>query len=281
MLLLVLPPKLEILSKCTGKRRRVSIGSMMSVSTICPSYQWSFLLIYLHLGPVQGYMAKCDSDCKDFTPSASTKWFKVSALGLVSGSNDWYQAKMNDGSPLPVTIPSALPSGNYLLRHEIIALQNAKSPHLAEFYPNCIQMKITGGPSANTDLASVGPTANFPGTYKFSDPGIEVDVYTPPLNYVMPGPAVANIAKGSGGDSDSSSNDTSSSAAAPSATKAPANAAPAPTEAPSSSSMSASAPTSSSTSKGQGQCKRSNKSKRSQKRALKAHAKRRTMDASY
>jgi len=233
-----------------------------------------------NVGPVQTYLAKCDSDCKDFTPSASTKWFKISALGRKS-DNTWFQADMLNGSPLPVTIPSGLESGNYLMRHEIIALQIAMSVGGAEFYPNCVQMTVTGGSSSAT---SPSPTTTFPGAYSATDPGIKVDVYTPGPPYVMPGPAIANIAKSSSNDdSTDSSSPTSSTKYAPTASSAPANAAPTPTDVGSSAPVPTSTSTGNSTPKGSGTCKhkRSTGSKVIQKRALRAHAKRRLSAEAY
>jgi len=224
---------------------------------------------WFHLvGPVLSYMTKCPGDCKDFTPSASTEWFKVDEKGLKSDGTTWFQADMSKGSPTSFTIPSVLSNGNYLLRHEIIALQNGQTKDKAEFYPNCVQMTISGGASGDV---SPSPTTHFPGAYKDTDPGILVNVYNPGFKYVMPGPAVASIAKGSsGGDS----------APAPAPhSSAPANAAPSPSDAAPTTSAPAAAPTS--TSSGSKQCKRSRKAKRSQKRALRAHAKRRMADASY
>jgi len=242
------------------------------------------------VGPVQTYMASCTGDCKDFTPDASTNWFKISALGLKSDGTSWYQADMNTGAPMEVTIPSGLANGNYLFRQEVLALQNGNTLDKAEFYPNCVQMTVSGGSSSGS---SPSPTTHFPGAYKDTDPGIKVDVYTPPLKYVMPGPAIANIAGGSsaptsGGDSSSSPSSPSASASAsddaPAPTSsAPANAAPAPTATATASGTDAAPSPSSTSTKGSGQCKRkrSNKAKRNQKRALRAHAKRRMAEASY
>jgi len=230
---------------------------------------------WFHLvGPVLSYMTKCPGDCKDFTPSASTEWFKVDEKGLKSDGT-WFQADMSDGSPTSLTLPSGLTNGNYLLRHEIIALQNGQTKDKAEFYPNCVQMTISGGASGDV---SPSPTAHFPGAYKDTDAGILVNVYNPGFKYVMPGPAVASIAKGSSGGGDSSPAPHSS-AQAP-AQSAPANAAPSPSDAAPTSSAPAAAPTS--TSSGNKQCKRGRKAKRNQKRALRAHAKRRmAAEASY
>jgi len=233
-----------------------------------------------NVGPVQTYMAKCTGDCKDFTPSSSTNWFKISALGLKSDGNTWYQADINNGAALSATIPSDLPSGNYLLRHEILALQNGQTKDQAEFYPNCVQMTVSGGSNLNANV-NLSPTTTFPGAYKDTDAGILVNVYNPGFKYVMPGPAVANIAKGSssGGDDNSSSSD---SMPVPTASSAPANAAPTPTNpVEESSSMTAAAPTSTATKGSQCKRKRSVESKRIQKKALRAHAKRRIAEASY
>jgi hypothetical protein len=228
------------------------------------------------------YMTKCNGDCKTYTPSNSTGWFKTSALGLKPGSSEatnWYQADMNNGSPLTVTIPSDLEAGNYLLRHEIIALQNGQTKDRAEFYPNCIQMTISGGSNGTNTTPS--PTTTFPGAYKDTDPGILVNVYNPGLNYVMPGPAIANIAQGS------SSNPSTN------ATSTPPTSTPTPTSTDSDASYTVSSPTpTTSTSTSQCMKKRKVKVKRSttsasgnsmraQSRVSRAHAKKRMVASTY
>ena len=87
-------------------------------------------------------MAKCDGDCSSFSPDASTEWFKIDEQGesTPGDSSTWAQAKLNDGSPATVTVPEGLASGNYLVRHEIIALQNSVSQGGAEYYPSCLQV---------------------------------------------------------------------------------------------------------------------------------------------
>ncbi|CAG7846131.1 SubName: Full=Related to endoglucanase B {ECO:0000313/EMBL:CCA66803.1} [Serendipita indica DSM 11827] len=65
-----------------------------------------------------------------------------------------------------VTIPSKLAAGEYLLRHELLALHGATSVGGAQFYPVYIQLIVTRGGSASpSDLA-------FPGAYSATDPGI-------------------------------------------------------------------------------------------------------------
>lgn len=111
------------------------------------------------------YMAKCSGDCASYTPDDSTEWFKIDEEGETDGT--WAQANLNSGAPANVTIPNGLAAGNYLLRHEIIALQNAQTEGGTEYYPGCIQMTITGDSTGTPDT-----TVHFPGAYSATDPGI-------------------------------------------------------------------------------------------------------------
>lgn len=72
-----------------------------------------------------------------------------------------------------MTVPKSLPSGDYLLRIEHIALHQASRAGGAQFYISCAQVKVTGGGSG-----SPAPLVSFPGAYKASDPGIMVNIYS-------------------------------------------------------------------------------------------------------
>ncbi|KAF8753642.1 Terpenoid synthase [Rhizoctonia solani] len=98
-----------------------------------------------HYGPVINYMAKCPGSCS--TWKAADKLAKNNAT--------W-----------AVTIPKNLAAGEYLLRHEIIALHGGSSIGGAQFYPVCAQITVTGGGSANPSGLA------FPGAYNATDPGI-------------------------------------------------------------------------------------------------------------
>ena len=74
--------------------------------------------------------------------------------------------------PANVTIPSSIAPGDYLLRSELISLQQAVSVGGAEFYPGCIQLSI-GGSGSGAPTSS--ETCKLPGGYSDNDPGI----YTP------------------------------------------------------------------------------------------------------
>ena len=102
--------------------------------------------------------------------SNTLQWFKIDEAGLLSGTiGDGYRAsgKMIDqNSSWTTTIPASVPSGNYLIRFETIALHSLP----AQLYPECAQIQITDG-------GNRAPTADelvsFPGGYSASDPGRE------------------------------------------------------------------------------------------------------------
>ncbi|EJF60005.1 glycoside hydrolase family 61 protein [Dichomitus squalens LYAD-421 SS1] len=138
-----------------------------------------------HKGPVISYLAKVP----DATQSTVTglQWFKIYEDGLTASTGQWAVDRLiaNKGK-VSFTIPSCIESGQYLLRHEIIALHGASSYPGAQFYMECAQLNIVGGSGAKSPA-----TVSFPGAYKGSDPGITVNIYYPPLtNYTIPGPAV-------------------------------------------------------------------------------------------
>lgn len=74
-----------------------------------------------------------------------------------------------DGAKAVINLPSNIAPGNYLIRHEIIALHLGTERGGAEFYPSCAQLKIGGngnGAPAPNELVSL------PGAYSDDDPGI-------------------------------------------------------------------------------------------------------------
>ncbi|KAI0088953.1 cellulose-growth-specific protein [Irpex rosettiformis] len=178
------------------------------------------------IGPMLTYLAQCPGSSCTGVNSNSLKWFKIDEAGLLSGTvydGQWADGKMiADNSSWTTTIPSTVPSGNYLIRFETIALHSMP----AQFYPECAQIQITGG-------GSLAPTAaelvSFPGAYSNSDPGINIDVYSntaqAQTTYVIPGPPLY----GSSGSASPAPSTT------PSAPASHSSASSAPTSAPSSS----------------------------------------------
>lgn len=184
-----------------GNNRRqrkflVPASSLESVADRTLSLQW-----FHNVGPLMTYMASCGTaGCTSFN-SSGARWFKIAQAGLQSDGT-WAQAALLTGAAATVTLPSNIAPGEYLIRHEIIALHTAMTSGGAEFYPSCTQLKI-GGSKTGTPNATV----SFPGAYKDSDAGILVDVYDLVGSYVFPGPAISNL---SGKTSVATSNTTTS-----------------------------------------------------------------------
>ncbi|KAK3986453.1 putative endo-beta-1,4-glucanase D [Cladorrhinum sp. PSN332] len=142
-----------------------------------------------HHGPVTVYLTKV-SDAS--TADGSTGWFKIFQDGWAknpsggSGDDDYWGTKdLNTCcGKMNVKIPSDIPSGDYLLRAEAIALHAAGGANGAQLYMTCYQITVSGGGNASP------ATVTFPGAYKSSDPGILVNIHGALSNYVVPGPAV-------------------------------------------------------------------------------------------
>jgi len=144
-----------------------------------------------HHGPVIDYLARCDSDCSKQDKS-KLNFFKVDALGLIDGSaapGKWATDKMMANNfTWTMKIPSGL-SGNFVLRHEIIALHSAGNADGAQNYPNCINLKITGS-GAEHPCTSGADCRKGTALYKATGPGILINIYTTLTSYSMPGPKI-------------------------------------------------------------------------------------------
>ncbi|CAP68375.1 uncharacterized protein PODANS_7_3160 [Podospora anserina S mat+] len=142
-----------------------------------------------HHGPVSVYLTKV-SDA--LTADGSTGWFKIfddgwrkNPSGRVGDDDFWGTKDLNACcGKMNVKIPSDIPSGDYLLRAEAIALHAAGGAGGAQPYMTCYQITVSGGGSASP------PTVSIPGHFKASDPGVQVNIHGAMTNYVIPGPAV-------------------------------------------------------------------------------------------
>ncbi|PPR03690.1 hypothetical protein CVT24_007411 [Panaeolus cyanescens] len=143
-------------------------------------------------GPMLTYMANCgDKSCNDVNP-ATLQWYKIGQEGR-DDRGRWAQANLMSGATAKATIPQGLAPGNYIVRHEIIALHLATSRRGAEFYPGCVAVRVVG--NGNGRLS--GDTARFPGTYTDDDKGIFIpSLYNIRQKYPFPGPAIATVVNG-------------------------------------------------------------------------------------
>ncbi|KAI0534539.1 fungal cellulose binding domain-containing protein [Xylaria digitata] len=140
-----------------------------------------------HYGPVNVYLSKV-ADAS--TADGSTPWYKIfadswSSKGSVGDGDNWGTNDLNSCcGKMDVVIPADTPSGDYLLRAEVIALHTAGQAGGAQFYMSCYQITVSGG------SGSVPAGVSLPGAFKASDPGIQVNIHAKMSNYVNPGPNV-------------------------------------------------------------------------------------------
>ncbi|KAL1647444.1 hypothetical protein SLS58_002774 [Diplodia intermedia] len=136
-----------------------------------------------HYGPVMIYMSKVDDAA---AADGSSDWFKVAQDTYNGTDASWGTEILNANcGKRAFTVPKSLPSGDYLVRAEALALHSAGSEGGAQFYMSCYQVTVTGGGSATPS-----PTVKFPGAYSADDAGILINIYQTPLSYEAPGPAV-------------------------------------------------------------------------------------------
>lgn len=93
-----------------------------------------------HKGPVMDYLADCGADCST-VDKKSLKFFKIDGVGMTKTSGSYEPGTYADddmikaGNVWEVTIPATLKPGNYVLRHETIALHEAQKVGGAQLYP--------------------------------------------------------------------------------------------------------------------------------------------------
>lgn len=185
-----------------------------------------------HYGPVMTYIAPTSSN------GEGDVWLKLAEDGYTGTypNGEWAVTKLiaNKGKH-SITLPD-LEAGEYLLRPEIIALHEANTLGGAQFYMECVQIKVT-----SSGAVSLPAGVAIPGTYTATDPGVKFDIYNSFSSYPIPGPSVWDGASGSGSGSTPTKAASSAAASAPAATSAPAASAPA-ASAPAASSPAASSP---------------------------------------
>ncbi|KAI0327461.1 hypothetical protein GY45DRAFT_1257053 [Cubamyces sp. BRFM 1775] len=165
-------------------------------------------------GPMLTYMAACEGTTCDKFDASGAKWFKVDQAGKKSDGSTWVQQDVMNGGTYSMTLPENIVPGDYLIRHEIIALQLAVSMGGAEFYPSCTQVRVSGNGNGAPNA-----TVSFPGAYSDSDPGIfDPNVYNPGSSYTFPGPAIAAFVIQ--GDNNAASNTSASASASASSSNA-------------------------------------------------------------
>lgn len=121
-------------------------------------------------GPVMVWMYKCSGDFSSCDGSGSG-WFKIDQMGMTAPplyGTSWGTAKVMADLAWTSTIPAKLANGNYLIRHELLALHQSYTP---QFYPECAQIVVSGG-------GGQSPSGSYltaiPSYASASDPGVHV-----------------------------------------------------------------------------------------------------------
>ncbi|KAJ4475008.1 glycoside hydrolase family 61 protein [Lentinula aciculospora] len=187
------------------------------------------------MGTVATYIASCtNGDCTTFDASEGS-WVKLEMDGIdlsqsisddlrstmaakpeeyyPTGAGLWGMAKfVQDGSSWNVTVPSGLQNGQYIVRHELMAVHNPLTSSDAttgpQVYVGCIQVEVVDGgdvtlPEGTKAGSLYAADGDFAQYNVYSDNG---------ANFVNPGPAVWD------GASSSSSSSTSASSASTTST---------------------------------------------------------------
>ena len=158
-----------------------------------------------HHGPVIDYLARCDNgDCTTVDKS-HLRFRKIAEAGLLDDGATpppgyWAADKLREeNAGWRVTIPACLAPGSYVLRHEIIALHGAFEQGKAQNYPQCVNLRVTGGGGGGGGVGMLeGGGVEGTRLYRDTDPGILVGIYNPLPGYVVPGPKIWSCGGGDG-----------------------------------------------------------------------------------
>ncbi|RAH65479.1 uncharacterized protein BO66DRAFT_395430 [Aspergillus aculeatinus CBS 121060] len=138
-----------------------------------------------HHGPVLDYLARCDGECET-VDKTTLEFFKIDGVGLISDTEvpgTWGDDQLiaNNNSWL-VEIPPTIAPGNYVLRHELIALHSAGTEDGAQNYPQCFNLQVTGS-GTDKPAGTLGTKL-----YTEDEAGIVVNIYASLSSYAVPGP---------------------------------------------------------------------------------------------
>ncbi|KAG9004899.1 hypothetical protein FRB93_010078 [Tulasnella sp. JGI-2019a] len=171
-----------------------------------------------HPGYFDIYMSAANPATLESAGSGQT-WFKIHEWPPAYNSTVGFTFQLEGATQFTFTIPAEVPSGQYLLRAEQIALHVASTFGGAQFYIACAQINVVNGGSGTP-----GPLVSIPGVYTGYEPGILIDIYNAfPANYTgypSPGPAVWPPASGSTTTAKTTTTTTSNPLTSTSSTKA-------------------------------------------------------------
>ncbi|KAK6330545.1 hypothetical protein TWF696_003432 [Orbilia brochopaga] len=136
-----------------------------------------------HRGPIITWLGDCNGDCTQ-VDATQMNWFKIDEAGIMNGkwASDVFVAQ---GNRWTIQLPKNVKNGQYIMRHDVINLEDNPRPDGAQFYPHCTNIEITGG-TAQTNPRSLPLNkillANDPSLKVSTSPRAPV-----PQSYVIPG----------------------------------------------------------------------------------------------
>jgi len=146
------------------------------------TYQWGSYYIG-HKGPVITYMGKLSKPDQDPT---TVDFFKVDEDSYDTKTREFGSERLyKNGMKYTVNIPSNLKAGDYIVRHELVALHYGMKEQGPEFYISCLNVKVLGD---GTTEPKPEDFARFPGAYKPDNPYLKFNVHSHENSYVSPGP---------------------------------------------------------------------------------------------
>ncbi|KAK4152736.1 glycoside hydrolase [Chaetomidium leptoderma] len=178
--------------RCNGGKSATEVATAAPGDSISATWsQWTH-----SQGPILVWMYKC-SGAFSACDGSGAGWFKIDEGGFSGDGktvfldterpSGWKIAELVGGNKQWTSkIPQGLAPGNYLVRHELIALHQANSP---QFYPECAQVAISGSGTAQPDSSY---KAAIPGYCSQNDANIRVSIndHSIPQTYKVPGPPV-------------------------------------------------------------------------------------------
>lgn len=142
-----------------------------------------------HKGPCSVYAKQMSN--MTTSSAAGDGWFKIWESGYDQTTGQWCTEKLiaNKGL-LSVNLPTALPTGYYLVRPELLALQEADKGD-PQFYTGCAQLFVQGTASGTLDIPA-DRKVSIPGHVKAGDKSVAFNIYDQKLAlpYPIPGPKV-------------------------------------------------------------------------------------------
>lgn len=163
-----------------------------------------------HHGWTATWLAPCNGDCKD-VDKTSLEFFKIHESALI----DYREGRFSSGpsreqigfwgtdaifyennNQQEVTIPSEIPSGNYVLRTEVVSIHNNGDVSQRQFWPQAFNIHVSGG----DDNAKVPEGKKGTELYSSEDELLQWDLYWHEAGKTFadaPGPALASVASAS------------------------------------------------------------------------------------